>query len=292
MWLSAVDPVVLHDRNKSAVDNDFMELFKPGAAWGKAAAHTQVFKLSTQFLHRSSDQQLSAVIQYLRSHHIAVALEAEIMVTSVRCGNGMPGFSTTNVIHKAVDRVRGLGGQIDYVAFDEPMAFGRAHRRPGQCGFSIDELVRNISPNVQTIKTAFPNVTFGDIEPVSDGTAGSIDDILEFARVFREQTGSQLAFLHADLIWQNKWQPQLLQWHERLRAAGMRYGVIFDGDPGDRSNADWARHAILRYHLVMSNPKMTPDDVIFQSWQRLPDHALPDNVPDTLTNIVVRSLER
>jgi hypothetical protein len=104
-----------------------------------------VFKVSTQFLHRSSDQQLSAVIQYLRSHHIALAWEAEIMVTSVRRGNGVPGFTTTNVIHKAVDRVLGLGGQIDYVAFDEPMAFGPAHKRPNHCGFSIDELVRATS---------------------------------------------------------------------------------------------------------------------------------------------------
>jgi hypothetical protein len=42
----------------------------------------------------------------------------------------------------------------------------------------------------------------------------------------------------------------------------------------------------------MSNPKMAPDDVIFQSWQKLPTHTLPDNAPNTLTNIVVRSLAR
>jgi hypothetical protein len=42
--------------------------------------------------------------------------------------------------HKAVERVCGLGGQIEYVAF------GRALRRPGQFGFSIDKVARNISP--------------------------------------------------------------------------------------------------------------------------------------------------
>jgi hypothetical protein len=130
--------------------NDFVELFKSGSSWARASAHVQVFKVSTQFLHRSSDEQLARVVQYLRSHHIALALEAEIMVTSVRCGNGIPGFTTTNVIQMAVDRVRSVGGQIDYMAFDEPMAFGRAHRRPGQCGFSIEQLVQNIEPNIRT----------------------------------------------------------------------------------------------------------------------------------------------
>jgi len=104
VWLSGVDPVVLHDRDKNATDNDFMALFKSGSSWARASARTQVFKVSTQFLHRSSDEQLATVVQYLRSHHIALALEAEIMVTSVRCGNGIPGFTTTNVIHKAIEQ--------------------------------------------------------------------------------------------------------------------------------------------------------------------------------------------
>jgi hypothetical protein len=294
VWLSGVDPVVLHDRDRNATDNDFMELFKSASSWAKASARVQVFKVSTQFLHRSSDEQLTTVVQYLRSHHIALALEAEIMVTSVRCGNGNPGFTTTNVIHKAAERVRSVGGQIDYVMFDEPMAFGRAHRRPGQCGFSIEQLVRNIEPNIRTFKQAFPGVVFGDIEPVSDATLtspGYLDNMLEFARVFHEQTGEKLASLQADIIWQNRWQPQLVDWRNRLHAAGMKFGVIFDGDPGDRSDSEWAAHAISRYRLVVSNPKMLPDDVVFQSWQKLPSHFLPDDAPGTLTNIVLKSLE-
>lgn len=294
VWFSGVDPVVLHDRDKNAADNGFMQLFRSGSPWTRAASHVQIFKVSTQFLHRASDEQLSAVVQYLRTHHIALAFEAEIMVTSVRCGNGTPGFTTASVIQKAIDRVRSAGGQIDYVAFDEPMAFGRAHRRPGQCGFSIEELVRNIEPNIRTIKTMFPGVVFGDIEPVTDATLepGYLDSLLEFARVFHEQTGEKLSFLQADIIWQNRWQPQLVEWRGRLHTAGMKFGIIIDGDPGDRSDSEWAEHAISRYRLVTSNPKTLPDEVIFQSWQKLPGRFLPDNVPGTLTNIIVKSLER
>jgi hypothetical protein len=38
IWLSGVDPVVLHDRDKNAADNDFMELFKFGSSWARASA--------------------------------------------------------------------------------------------------------------------------------------------------------------------------------------------------------------------------------------------------------------
>jgi hypothetical protein len=43
---------------------------------------------------------------------------------------------------------------------------------------------------------AFPGVVFGDIEPVSDATLntpGYLDNMLELARVFQQQTGEKLA---------------------------------------------------------------------------------------------------
>jgi hypothetical protein len=96
-------------------------------------------------------------------------------------------------------------------------------------------------------------VVFGDIEPVTDATltSGYLDSMPDFARVFHEQTGGKLAFLQADIIWQNRWQPQLVEWRTRLHAAGMKFGVIVDGDPTDRSDSEWAAHAISRYRLVI-----------------------------------------
>jgi hypothetical protein len=41
----------------------------------------------------------------------------------------------------------------------------------------------------------------------------------------------------------------------------------------------------------MSNPKMAPDDVVFQSWLKLPTRTLPDDAPNTLTNIGQKSGE-
>jgi hypothetical protein len=290
VWLSGVDPVVAHDRNPNAPDSDFIALFRPDAPWEKAAHHVQIFKVSTQFLQRASDDQLRAVIENLRARHIALGLEAEILATSVKCGNGMPGFTTTNVIQKAVDHVVRLGGRIDYVAFDEPVTWGQVTRGQHPCGYNVEDLVRNIAPNVQTIRRAFANVVFGDIEPVSDKTFGRLDVILAFAREFQKQTGSRIAFLQADLIWQNRWEPQLVEWRARLSAAGIRYGVIFDGDPSDKTDIAWTTHAVQRYRQVMSNPQVAPEEAVIQSWQPRPTRFLPEDLPGTLTSVVVDAL--
>ena len=99
-------------------------------------------------------------------------------------------------------------------------------------------------------------MVFRDIEPVTDATlTPGLDSMLEFARVLHEQTGEKIALLQADIIWLNRWQPQLVEWRTRLHAAGMKFGVIVDGDPADRPDSEWAAHAISRYRLVMSNPR-------------------------------------
>lgn len=293
VWFSGVDPVVLHDRDKQAPGNDFMDMFKAGAPWDQAERHIQVFKVSTQFLHRSSDEQLSAVVSYLKSRHITLAMEAEIMATSVHCGNGRPGFTTPAVIRKAVERVKAAAGRIDYVAFDEPIAFGESTRGKGACGFSVGDLARNIAPNIETIRSAFPDVRFGDIEPVTDATLADhyFDNrILPFIKAFQD-AGSRLKFIQADLIWQNQWRPQLVEWKSRLRAAGIRYGVVIDGDPADRNDGEWETKALQRYHLMATDPQVSPDDFIFQSWQTHPLRFLPDRKAGTLTNVVVRALQ-
>lgn len=300
VWLSGIDPVVATDRQKINMASnaslspnatkDFMELFHPNAQWAKTAAQIQVFKISTQFFHRSSDEQLSAVINDLRRRHIALALAAEIMATSQACGNGVPGYTTRAVIKTVADRVSRLGGAIDYVAFDSPVAFGHYSDRPTACHFSIPQLVENIAPNIKVLKAAFPKVVFGDIEPVNNHTVGWLNDYLEFAREFQKQTGEKLAFLQADIIWYDRWQPQLVEWHRRVHEAGITYGVVFNGSAIDKSDLEWTQHAVERYRAVIGNPETKPDDVIFQTWHSWPSRFMPENQPGTLTSIILRTV--
>jgi hypothetical protein len=296
-----VDPVVAADRERVGNDpkgtyaaNDFMDLFRPNAPWTRTASTIQVFQVSTQFLHRSTDDQLSTVINDLRRRHIALGLEGEIMQAS-QCSQGIPGFTGINVWRIVVDRMARLGGKIEYVAFDGPVAFGHynALKKDTACNYTIEELVRNIAPQIEVIKTAFPDVKFGDVEPVSGVSIGKMDDNKQFAKEFFRQTGVRLSFMHADIVWYEKTlRSQLVEWPRRLHEAGMVYGVIVNGSGIDKSDLEWTRHAIERYGLVTNDPAIKPDDYIFQTWGRYPARYLPESQPGTLTSVVVQTVGR
>lgn len=300
VWLAGIDPVVAADRQRVGMtaptdpgaSNDFMELFQPDAPWKKAASEVQIFKVSTQFLHRATDEQLATVIRDLRRRHIALGLAAEIMATTAQCGNGVPGYTARSVIQTAADRVSKLGGRIDYVAFDSPMAFGHFNilNKEAACHYTIEELVANIAPQVQILKTAFPGIRFGDVEPVNNHTVGWLDAYLDFAKQFQQQIGERLAFMQADIIWYDNWQPQLVQWRKRLREFGISYGVIFDGSSIDKSDLAWTSHAIERYRAVTGNATTKPDDAVFQTWHSYPTRFLPETKSGTLTSVVVQTV--
>jgi hypothetical protein len=298
VWLAGIDTVVAADRQRVGMSSpgsgasDFMNLFQPNAPWPKAAAAIQIFKVSTQFLHRSTDEQLATVIRDLKRRNIAIGMAAEIVAATAQCGNGVPGYTTNAVIQTAADRVRRLGGRIDYVAFDSPVAFGHFNilQRETACRYSVEDLVRNIAPQIQILKTAFPGIRFGDVEPVNSHTVGWIGTYLDFAREFHKQTGERLSFMQADIIWYDNWRPQLVEWRSQLRKAGIAYGVIFDGSAIDKSDLAWTGHAIERYRTVTSNPATRPDDAVFQTWHDYPTRFLPENRAGTLTSVVLQTV--
>ena len=172
------------------------------------------------------------------------------------------------------------------------MAFGHFNilQKPNACQYTTEELVRNIAPQIKILKTAFPNIVFGDVEPVNNHTVGWINDYLDFAKQFRQQTGERLSFLQADIIWYDNWQPQLMEWRKRLHEAGISYGVIFDGSSIDKSDMEWTNHAIERYHTVTHNADIKPDDYVFQTWHSYPTRFLPEGRRGTLTSVILQTV--
>jgi len=296
VWLAGVDSVNAADRHRlgqsSSGANDFMDLFKPDARWRKAASAVQIFKVSHRFLDASTDDQLKTVIDDLRRRHMALGFSAQIMAETRQCGRGIPGSSSKASIQLAADRVKRLGGKIDYVAFDSPVAFGHFNilNKPNACNYSLPDLARNIAPQIQILKDAFPDIKFGDVESLNSHTAGWLDAYLAFAREFKTQTGEPLTFLQADIIWYDNWRPQLVEWKRRLRPAGISFGVIFDGSGIDKSDQAWTKHAVERFRTVTGDPAIAPDDYVFQSWNDYPTHFLPEGQPGTLTWVVTQAV--
>jgi hypothetical protein len=285
-WIAGVDR---YAQPQNPVGASFMELFQPGAHWKDAAADIQIFKISTQFLHQATDGELSSVIRSLNSKHISLGMEGLLLVESQHCGRGVEGYGGQGAVPALAERVKRSGGEIAYVSMDSPVWYGSRAQGPNVCRDDVESLAEQMAPNVKALTTAFPWIRFGTAEPLNVQTAGHIDAVLKFAQSFKSATGKSLSSVHADIIWTQSWKPQLMDWKKKLHAAGIKLGVIFNGDPTDTSDLEWTNKAFERYCQVMSDPTVKPDDIVFQSWMPRPNRLLPDSDPSTLTGLVKRT---
>ena len=187
---------------------DFVQLFEPDAPWPQAASHVRVFKLYSQFASTSipnggsTDAELKQAIDALNARHIAIGMEAGLLSVAGLCGK-IEGYCGENIGTLAA-RIKRLGGDLRYLAMDEPLWFGHVTKQPGAQQASIAALAVNVAAQAATLRQYFPDVEIGDIEPIQ-GTAGPADylqEIDEWADAFAAATGRPLAFIHSDVGWQ------------------------------------------------------------------------------------------
>jgi hypothetical protein len=156
VWLAPLDR---HYSNGNIGSYDYAELFRPDASWPEVAKRVTVFKLYPFFTARSSDEELAAVIADLRRRGIALALEARVLTDQGDC-KGDGGANTLRLLL----RLKRLGGNLRYLAMDEPMKHWRFVK--SNCRVPLGAIAQNIAANVRIFKTVFPKLQVGDIEPV------------------------------------------------------------------------------------------------------------------------------
>jgi hypothetical protein len=292
VWLAGVDPVVLKAMDSKAT-SDYLDLFQAAAPWSRAAANVQVFKTSTQFLYNASNDDLTGMFAGLKRLNIALAFEGLMQTTTDKCGKGVEGYTGSKVIGDIAERIKRLGGDLRYIAMDEPLWFGHHSTGLNACHSTAAEIARDVATKVATVRRYFPNVQVGDIEPVAaDEPADWIDEITEWAGAYHAAVGEPLSFLHADVQWTGPWQRQLPLLRDRLHTVGVKFGIIYNGDPGMPSDADWTRLAESRFVKIEGSLGLVPDHAVIQSWMFQPHHYLPDSQPGTLTYLVNRYAAR
>jgi hypothetical protein len=289
LWLSGVDPIVRRVMEPN-VRSDYTDLFRPGSPWSRAAANIQVFKTSTQFLTRASDEQLRQMFAFLKEKHIAIATAALMLTAPGMCGQNIEGYSAPGTIEALATRVKRLGGELSYMAMDEPLWFGHRYNGPRACRSSIADVAKDVARRVAAIRRIFPNVQVGDIEPfaVRGQPVDWLDEIAQWIAAYRAATGENLAFFHVDMDWHQDWRAQLPGLVPVLKAARIKFGIIYDGDPDDTSGIAWTRHAEERFAAVEADAALVPDQAILQTWMRHPAHMLPETQPGTMTWLVNR----
>lgn len=284
---------------------DFMEMFVPDAPWKEAASHTQVFSLYGAFLGHATQDQVNTVVADLNRRGIAIAVEVGVINVLNKptppCGGLgiVEGYGTVALAQRISQMIKNAGGEIKYIAMDEPFYYGhyytKAPNRGYGCHSFVSEIIKLSAPTLNEFIKEFPRVIIGDIEPtvVVEQSPAWKDDLLEWVVGLRAVIGRPLAFMQLDIEWKqaNGVEDALAFYHdaEALRAQDLlrKTGIIYDGLPPPTADAAWVEDAQDHVLLMEGKYKLRPDQAIFQSWMPNPTHAMPDSAHDTLTSLVV-----
>ena len=291
LWLSRTGPWI----RQTATPTDFMQLFLDDAPWSNAAANVKVFKVAAPFAIAATDEQLTRMFVSLKKRHIAFALETQMLPVGANgCGQGVEGYMDPVGLRKLMERLQRLGAELRYLVMDEPLWFGHASNGKNTCHSSIDDIVKNVATHVAIVKKVFPSVEIDDAEPIASPVQPNdwLAEISSFHRAYKQAVGQPLGAFDADLTWSGNWQPQLTQLAKNLHAAGMQFGIMFDGDDSDLAGVAWTTHAEERFTQVEADPAIVPDRAIIQSWATQPANMLPETAPGTMTYLVNRYLSR
>ncbi len=308
MSAAPAEPVIwFHPRSSIPIFHyigvDYLDLFKPDAPWQNGAGHVKVFKFYWQFFNTSieaggaSDADIRSALDFLKRKHIAMAIEAGLVADKDQ--GKVEGYDGT-VMEGIVARIKRLGGDLRYVAMDEPFWYGHKLSRkenPYAMEASIPDLAKNVAGQVAMIHRYFPNAQVGDIEPVVNPGRGDYDvqypeKIIGWANAFKAATGQPLAFFMADFAWgPNEKAPEpFAELSRLLRKNAIPVGVIYDAGEGMLTGKAWTSDTERHFVNVESDPSLIPDIALIQSWDAQPDHTLPETKPGTMTYLLDRYL--
>jgi hypothetical protein len=300
IWIGGISPVMQRHRK---LDNpsDWMAMFDVNAPWPVASAHMAYFKMPSQAIEMSTDEEMHIILDGLRRRHIGLAVEMGLLLDGPNgCGHGLEGMGALHEPDNVIKRIKALGGTIDAVAMDEPVIFGRLKMKgerdntPG-CQYPVATMVDQVAPKIEQLREAFPNIKVGDIEAIGGGASGArgMEDILAFETQLHQRTHDFApAFVHADMQWNDVGVIQQAdRLSRRMHALGIRVGVICDGGgPTIKDSNAWVDNAVQRCQTLSADPNFAPDDLLAQTWETLPTKMLPEGAPGTMTGEAKRLL--
>jgi hypothetical protein len=290
--LPAAMPAVGWDPPGGSVD--FPELFVPNAPWPRALAHTQAFGMYAGWITEVSDEDLKVIVDFLNAHHMGIEIEAPALQALSYCGSGVEGYvpygqSLETFTLAYLQKLQALGAPVAFIKVDEPYYFGTVVNDPRSCHFPVEQVALEVGQYVQLVKSIYPNVYVGDVEPII-ASAYSPDIFTAMAiwhATYQRITGAAFPFFFADIQFANPAWPVIVKQLEReTRQHGSQFGIIYIGDPTDTSDEEWALKTVARFKIYEIKNGGRPDFVLFQSWEVHPRFCLPETDPLTFTGVL------
>ena len=285
-WFGPLPPMPTDEGRPFTGSDDFMALFENDADWQTAARHLQVFKLYGEWVaYHASDAQLKQAVEGIRDRGLALAVEAGPLNASDACGQGVEGFAGTGEGRLIARRIKAAGGNLDLIALDEPYFFAHFYDGPNACRWPADQVAERVDAYVKVMQAEFPGVLIGDTEPLTGSASGP--EYQRWLDIYRQVNGYDLAFLHLDIDWSRPgWSAEVAQAEAYGREIGVPVGLIYTGNGFDPSDEAWLSIAGERVKQHELETGANPQQVLFQSWNDKPDHALPESETYTFTGFI------
>lgn len=290
IWLAPLDPLV-RQFNGTQGSEDYFDLFKPGAGWPRTAERIKVFKIYPQLIEQGSEADLINMFRALESRHIRLALEFGAMTDTSLCGRGIEGYDGEALTDMG-KRIARLGGRLKYLAMDEPLWYGAHYSGKNSCHAKIRVIAEDVAANIRNLRAIDPDLQVGDIEPIPQTQA--VDwaaELNQWSAEFERATGRQLAFFHADVIWNQPWEAFLGRLTKSLSGRKIPLGIIINGNGDETSDQLWTTHVMEHCERIRAGLSHT-QQLVFQTWTNYPSRVLPETAPWTMTGVFQSCLNR
>lgn len=256
--------------------------YQPNAPWPAFMNHVTTVGMTTQVLHDISDENLAKVVARLRLKRIALGIEMLAQAYTLpgvdapaHCGEGVEGYYAPVATAALAAKLKRAGGELQYIAMDEPLFFGHYYNEKNACRSSIRDVVDRVAANLREYQKIFPDVVIGDVEPLPVITAQPNwqNDYREWLQTFKGTVGKPLSYTIIDVNWgHSNWPESLQRFSKFARDTQMPIGVIYNAAPPDKvmTNEQWLSNAQQNSTYIEGTLGITPRWAMFASWVRFP----------------------
>jgi hypothetical protein len=280
---------------------DFLQLFENAEQWARARSVVSVFKFYAQHTQTPAPATVgpntydalvrAGAFRKLVGWKIKTALEAGA-VKEFWCTPDPSGMQAS--VESTLDAVKAIenaGGQLTYLAMDEPWVSGRAKVCDGP---ALEPTADRVALYMSAVGRAYPALKIGLIEAYPFSSAEAIETIVQLMR----GRGVSPAFLHMDVDWHRLQPGDFARDMKRLQAftgsLNIPFGIIIVGYNGD-ADALYAYDTGGLTDLIadtFQTWEAMPQQIIFQSWvvTEAGQFITPSNLPEarlyTHTNLL------
>ncbi len=249
--------------------------------WPNIRSHVEVFAFyQYQFEPDTgvfTNAQIQTIVDKLSQSGINMAFESGAV--KEWSPDGTIAALNTNA---AINRVESLGGNVRFIAMDEPLWAGQFI-----LGEPLDNTINGVVNYMNRVKSSHPDVLIGDI--VAYPSLPMVTTI-SYLEGLKQRTGKWLPFVQLDVDLNDLKKrgldlSEIIDLRAFCASHGIEFGIIFTHNELEASsNLDYYNGTLLWAASINSLMGM-PDQVISQSWQDKPDYCIPENSSYTFLHV-------